>query len=621
VHLDKALAYLGIVASVILVIYLALTTGRLVYMLAGVLVLLSCLLWLAIRENAQSAFPGPQLAGVSPGKDRLSAVLFILFLALYVLSIAVLYLRASQYERPPGYFILTSLMAGVIAVETLLPCRRKASEILLQVILLGISVVWSQILIIPGMMQSDPWAHKMFVLQMLDLHTIPQGYMYTYIPLFHLEIAGTSLLAGLDYRLATMFSVSLAQLVIFPLVIYSLGTALFNDERIGLLGGLMLITANQQISMGVVSIPNAFAAVFMALVIYLLFKLKSTSPIWARNLALILLFAIILTHTITAACMALVLYLTWGACRFYDHIRRDGSTEAYPVTLALASLFLATMLGWWYFVSGHFAVLLDLIRQGFSQDYFVQNPRVIDIYHEFVPVLEQIFNNTGMFLFFALSLVGIFYLVARRERNGFALGVVGITILALGFFPLVTGLSFIEHRWWYFAQIFLSVPLTASLLLVIGRSRKRTVTLLFAACISLFVFAMIASPAANNDNPFLSPNSAVRTGFTKSELRAFDTVDSIRAGPVGADRYARVVNYVASDPDFIIPIDEMLIEGAYRSHGISTVLVRDYIRDHTIICYDGMFRLTHDPERTLDREEYDRVYESGSASLFVLNNS
>lgn len=65
----------------------------------------------------------------------------------------------------------------------------------------------------------------------------------------------------------------------------------------------------------------------------------------------------------------------------------------------------------------------------------------------------------------------------------------------------------------------------------------------------------------------------------------------------------------------------MFIEGAYRSYGAGAVLTRGCIRDRPIFCYDGMFRLAHDPERTLDGEGYDRVYASGSASLFVLNES
>lgn len=622
-NLDKTLAWLGVIASIALVAVLAFTVGRLVFILVGVLTAFSCLLWLGIRDHARSILPDLRGTGPGAGNNRLFTVLLVLFLVLYTLSIIALHFRTFLYERPPGYFILTALMAGVVALEILLPHRRKAAWILPQIVLLGISVAWSQILLFPGLLGSDPWWHDMFASYILNVHAIPGGYWYTYMPLFHLEVVGASLLAGLDYRLAAMLSASLAQLIVFPLAAYLLGKALVDDERVGLLAGLMLITANQQIGMSTASIPNAFAAIFMALVLVLLFKVRYTSPARARYLAYFFLAAIILTHTVTAACMAVVLFLTWGACRFYDLVREDTSRRVYPVTLGMASVFLAALLGWWYFVSGHIAVLLDLIRQGFARDYFVSNPAVVDAYPGLVPASEQVINNIGMFLFFTLSLVGILYLVAQRERNGFAFATVGLVLLALGFFPLVTGLSFIEHRWWYFAQILLCVPLGVSLLLVGGlrRARTRVGTVAFAAGIGLLVFAMIVSPAANNDTHILSGNSAVRTGFTASEMRAIDTVNTVRTGPVWADRYVQVVNYVNLDPGFILPADDMLIGGTYRPYGAGAVLTREYIRDHPTFCYDGMFRLAHDPETMLDAEGYDRVYSSGSASLFVFNES
>ena len=53
---------------------------------------------------------------------------------------------------------------------------------------------------------------------------------------------------------------------------------------------------------------------------------------------------------------------------------------------------------------------------------------------------------------------------------------------------------------------------------------------------------------------------------------------------------------------------------------MDAVLVREHIRGHPIFCYDGMFRLTHDPVMTLAGEGYGRVYESGSVDLFRYND-
>ncbi|HOZ44347.1 MAG TPA: hypothetical protein PLD13_12195, partial [Methanoculleus sp.] len=107
-HLDKILAGTGIVVSAALVAYIALTTGRLIFILAGVLTLTCCLLWLAVRERAIREFPVSWAGGAETGYDRSGTVLLILFLALYMLSIAALHTRASLYERPTGYFVLSS---------------------------------------------------------------------------------------------------------------------------------------------------------------------------------------------------------------------------------------------------------------------------------------------------------------------------------------------------------------------------------------------------------------------------------------------------------------------------------------------------------------------------------
>ena len=58
--LDKTLAVAGIIFSIILIIYLGREIGRVVYLLTGVLALISCLLWLAIRRSHTFEFHLPE---------------------------------------------------------------------------------------------------------------------------------------------------------------------------------------------------------------------------------------------------------------------------------------------------------------------------------------------------------------------------------------------------------------------------------------------------------------------------------------------------------------------------------------------------------------------------------
>jgi len=58
--LDKTLAIAGVILSLILIVYLGREIGRVIYLLTGVLALISCLLWLAIRRSHTFEFHLPE---------------------------------------------------------------------------------------------------------------------------------------------------------------------------------------------------------------------------------------------------------------------------------------------------------------------------------------------------------------------------------------------------------------------------------------------------------------------------------------------------------------------------------------------------------------------------------
>ena len=58
--IDRTLAIVGVIFSIILIVYLSREIGRVVYLLTGVLALISCLLWLAIRRSHTFEFHLPE---------------------------------------------------------------------------------------------------------------------------------------------------------------------------------------------------------------------------------------------------------------------------------------------------------------------------------------------------------------------------------------------------------------------------------------------------------------------------------------------------------------------------------------------------------------------------------
>ena len=169
----------------------------------------------------------------------------------------------------------------------------------------------------------DPWYHSALTNRIIAEGFIPEGYSYSKLPLFHLMIAATSLLAGLPYKFAAMASVSLGQIICNAVFVFLIADYLFKNHRVGLLAALLVVIANHHIFMSFRSTPNGFAAVFIPIVVFLALSAAKSDPrdistLFMNVFIILLMVAIILTHTIAAMCMAILLFVAWGAITFME---------------------------------------------------------------------------------------------------------------------------------------------------------------------------------------------------------------------------------------------------------------------------------------------------------------
>lgn len=628
---DITLAILGCALSIPLTLYLQAALHQPILNTVGIICFISCLAYLVIRRKSLPSTPSQMEAG-----RHIYLLLNILFFCLLTYSIVALYLRPELYVRPLGYFIAMAAMTATLAIEILfLPSRQSATYFaLFKIILIGLSLEWSQLLIYPSIVGIDPWYHQMFTTKTLDVGYIPLGYAYSKLPCFNLMIGATSLVTGLSYKMATMFSVCFLQVVCDTLFIFLLGKFI-HSPKAGALSALLLGVANYNICFGYWTIPNTMAVVFIPIIIYLLFKVRQEKPTASICLAALFMAALILTHAIGALCLAMLLFLIWVGFEIYKRLRYQAAASDRAIVVAFV-LFTTAMLCWWTFGSGHINLLIKLVQAGFSGEYFgIPSPeaalpeisaplmQAIVQYRDSVPFAEQLVGYLGLILFFALAFLGCFAMLHKsmRNRHGFALVIGALIILIIAFFGIITRRVFEPVRWAYTAQILLAIPLSVAILWFSGLPKRKIGNACLLGIMTFVLsFLMVMCPEANLDNRTFSPNTIVRYAFTKSEIQAADTVSNIYNGAIGSDWYVYYVCDLRCLPNLdneIKDISEQLYTQDFSDCQDMFVLIREEVIQHPFNASGrGKFRLNSDPQEALTQEGFSKVYDCGSVSGF-----
>jgi len=271
------------------------------------------------------------------------------------------------------------------------------------------------------------------------------------------------------------------------------------------------------------------------------------------------------------------------------------------------------MYAWWTYASGSIRSLGNLIKWGFDIDIFSRTPKEFQSYVATIPLNEQLFNNLGMFLFFTLSFIGVFYMISRKGNSStFTMAWIGLAPLAIGFFSLISRHSVIEHRWWYFAQMFLSIPLAVGLLgLATWKSRKTLsiVVILFLLIVPLS-FLTIMSPPANVDNHIFSPKSSLTYAFTDSEMESISTMFDIRTNTIITDEYcAGSQTYVY--PDVQAFSSEVCTGEVDKLQG-NTILIRKNILGKPFKVFTSICELDYNLISALNEARFSKIYDSDS---------
>ncbi|MBA7715010.1 hypothetical protein ES703_124047 [subsurface metagenome] len=355
----------------------------------------------------------------------------------------------------------------------------------------------------------------------------------------------------------------------------------------------------------------------MALLIYVIFKARKERSAILTLLSLLLMAVLILTHTVTALCLAILLFFFWLSFQAYKSIYLNRFDS--PVSLYLAILFTVAMLAWWTYASGHISTLAELIKSGFRVELWELAEPAFE-YMQTVPLSEYLLNLLGFLLFYMFSIIGSFYMLARKfgNRHSFALVLGGFALIAIAFLSLPLGLSgFLAHRWWTNSYLIMAIPAAVGFLSVCvyfksSFSRAIILTIL----IFIISFFSVTAPQVNFDNRIYSENTAPRHAFTESELRAMNTVSNIWDGKVGVATNSARYYFALNRNMWVEEIAPSLYSRDFADCTDMIVIIRDEVVNNFFSFHGGGMKLDYDPREVLEEQGFDHLYDNGSVSAF-----
>lgn len=621
---DQIFSVIGIILSVALIIFLTITIKRPIYIMIGFLTLFVCILWLLIRDNNLNRFK----VGFKSNKRYFLILASLVFLLLIVCNV-IFYNRLEVYERPTINFILMPLTVVILSLEIIFaPSSKKYDSLVLsQILLLGLTLYFQPLLLFPKYIGVDVWGHQFFINNILINGFVPSNFPYSNMPSFALEIVMVSKLSGLDSKFATMVSATFLVILTNSLILYLLGKSLFN-HKVGLLSALLIITTSLSISNSVSPIPYSMGVMFIIFIFYLVFKNNNLS---AKNsiLILLLMLTLVTTHTVAAVILVVILFSilffeNFNLIKFHEKF----NTQKYlskKVSINLLSFFLVIMIGWWVFASERsVSVFGEIIEWGFSLDYFMQTPAEIINYATKLPFSEQLLYNIGMFLYFSISFLGVFYMISQKYGNKIKteISLTGVFLLAIGFFPMLAGISLLEQRWWYPAEILLAIPLAIAIFLLydlIKRKYNRLSYVFVTVLVFSLVFFSIITPISNIDNPIFFPNTIIRYSMTESELQTLNTTEGWNI-TLGSENYF-ISSIIRGGTGYnkIRSVDKGFQYKNFNNYTNTLILLRTEVTKNPFKLYSTVFKLDYDPIQIFDKDHFNEVYDSGTVSGFLKN--
>jgi hypothetical protein len=604
---DRYLAAGGVLFGILVFFFLGVKAPD--YRGTGIMLCVACIIYLALawRQDVSFEFPSIPARFTAP-------ILNILFLGLFSYSLLVLHFNTGG--RPLGYFISIALMSTLVALEAVTtPQEAKGRNALIlgKILFISLSLRWSLFYVYPGSyLGTDPWRNAAVYNQIIDAgHILPEIGGYFYMPVQHLVVTATAQVTGLAVREASMLSIGLFE-GLSLIFIFLLGRKIYNT-KIGLLAALLLAVNNLHIMWGWWIVAQTAGIALVSLVSFLVFTPQTYGKVVYRALTIIALIILIITHSVSAFVVLVILSIAWAGTVVYGWVSKNRQSSSPGNVLIFFSV---ALIGYWLYITNFFPEYLRIIW-GTGPEFSATISYTPSLVARVNPAWSDL-NRLGNLLFYGFATIGLLSTLNPRNINisRFILVFCGILLTSLIYLVFtVLNVEMMIGRWFVFMDILLAVPAAIGLLLLANGLSASWVKLGVLALTSfLLAFLMITNATASFDSPIYPIYLKDRTALTVSEMNAADTIASVYPGQIVMDSAYSLS--LTEKPGVRVTILSSQDVQNHFTDIVGLLVLRKYAVDNVFLAMvdQGIYKvkMSYDPYQALESQGFNRVYDNGS---------
>jgi hypothetical protein len=583
----------------------------------GFVLLIASLIYLLLRNKFKKTTFTPLKIN-----HRVRLLLNITFFIIF--SITLLIWHMQLYCRPPSYFILISLLAGIIAIEILYFKEGDSVWLILSKILLLSANIRAGIFYnFSSIMGADAYWHAKIAQLITNTGFLPPLEIskgYSSYPISHLFISITKIVCQIDIKDALFCSIGLVS-IISTIFIYYIGKKLAGPQ-VGLLATLLINVTGFIITKGVLNFnPGSLVLCYFVLILYLIFKEKH--KVINGSLIIFITLLMVITHqlstfvvfiSLTSICLSKYAY----KC-IYKH---KGSVD---VNIAYILVFATALQSYWMYAyvspSQTFidTVLGPLVKVLESGTEF-GNEAVITQAVQY-SMLTRIFFHIPylILLFFAIG-GALLWLSSKNDKKFSVVTVVIVLYIFVYGIPVFAIKNMLPGRWLAPLSVFLVILASAYIFKPISliKSNPNKVLAIFTI-IFIFSFFNINTAPPSIDNPLCIKEGFFRSQFKNSEIYAVTTINNIYNGTIKTDTpylsgIFRQIAIKSIEEGFDI---DYVTHSTQEEKGTMSILRRCTLKEPVSIAGSKIQPL---PKEFFDRFEstdYDLTYKNGEVSGYL----